>query len=405
MKIQRTEGYLHTGDKTQCYGCEACVQICPTGALVMEEDFEGFRYPILSEELCIHCGKCNEVCPVENPVTKYTDERYTYGGYTIDEVVRDKSTSGGAFSVIVKSWNDKDSIIFGVESDQLEARHCSLADIDDLNRIRKSKYVQSHMNYSYGNCKKHLHAGKRVLFSGTPCQIAGLRTFLGNTEQNNLLTVEVICEGVPSPLYIRKYDSWCKWKYGSSVQYLDYRYKDQKKWDFEVMLTSLHKKSLKMDRWFNPFWSIWLNHLMSRPSCYSCPFTTVNRVADITLGDLWGVHLFCPELYGRNGGSSLVICNTAKGIEAFKKAEYLMYGHELDFQQVVKYQSPLRGPIPLNNKRDEFIHDLQGDMDYKEINQKWAKKPTVRLVWSKYFWGNRQKVLLWNIQQRILKKR
>ena len=115
------------------------------------------------------------------------------------------------------------------------------------------------------------------------------------------------------------------------------------KWDFEVMYTLLvNGKVLKRDRWFNPFWSVWLNHLMSRPSCYACPFANTARVADISLGDLWGVHLYCPELYGKNLGASLVVCNTEKGKREFAKAQPLMYGHALDFNEALKYQSPMR---------------------------------------------------------------
>ena len=160
------------------------------------------------------------------------------------------------------------------------------------------------------------------------------------------------------------------------------------------------KKIIIKDRWFNPFWSVWLQHLMSRPSCYKCPFTTSERVADITLGDLWGVHLYCPELYGKNGGSSLVVCNTEKGKEVFKKARSQMYGHELRFEDALKYQGPMRKPIAENDKRDLFMTDLKSDMDFKNLNKKWAEPPTIKLLFQKYIWGNRQKVFVWNMIHR-----
>lgn len=160
------------------------------------------------------------------------------------------------------------------------------------------------------------------------------------------------------------------------------------------------KKVLCKDRWFNPFWSIWLKHLMSRPSCYQCPFTNKERVADITLGDLWGVHLYCPELYGNNGGASLVIGNTDMGKEIIKKAEKGMYGHSLRFEDALKYQGPMRKHIPDNPCREEFMNDLRSDMDYKTITQKWADKPSLKLLFQKYIWGNRQKVFMWNLINR-----
>jgi len=162
-------------------------------------------------------------------------------------------------------------------------------------------------------------------------------------------------------------------------------------------------KTMIKDRWFNPFWSIWLKHLMSRPSCYECPFTTQERCADITLGDLWGVHLYCPELYGKNGGSSLVIANTSKGKEVVKAAQEQMYGHELKFEDALRYQGPMRKSIGKNTQREECMRDLQSTMSYDEINAKWATAPSLKLLYQKYIWGNRQKIWWWNIKQKIKK--
>ena len=137
----------------------------------------------------------------------------------------------------------------------------------------------------------------------------------------------------------------------------------------------MNKKVLKKDRWFNPFWSIWLNHLMSRPPCNG-----IRR---------------------KNGGSSLVVCNTDKGKEVFCRASEKMYGHELKFEDVLRYQAPLRKNIDKNPMREEFMHDLKGSMEYKSINRKWAERPTIKLLILKYIWGNRQKVALWNLKYRL----
>ena len=215
------------------------------------------------------------------------------------------------------------------------------------------------------------------------------------------MTIEVICEGVPSPLLVRSYDKYCQKKFKSSIKELDYRFKDKNKWDFEVMYTLLQSAHyFKIDRWFNPFWSIWLSHLMSRPSCYVCPYTVKNRVADITLGDLWGVHLYCPELYGHNRGCSLAVCNTEKGKNIFRQTEIQLYGHELDIDTAIKYQSPMRKPISQNSKRDLFLKDCLS-LDYESLVGKWAIKPDLKLLWSKYLFGNRQKVALWNLLNRL----
>lgn len=419
------KGYLNSNDKSQCFGCEACVQVCSKTAIAMVEDEDGFRYPVIDSEKCVDCGLCRNVCPYENMPVRYGDGKYVFGGYSLDEAVRFESTSGGAFSEIVNAYCDENYVIFGAEAKGLEVFHSYITDKTELSRFRKSKYSQSKIGNSYKDAKRFLKEGKKVLFSGTPCQIAGLKAYLGNTNQDNLLTVEVICEGVPSPLYVRKLDQHIEKKYGSKIESIDYRYTGKSlfargMWDFEKMLLKLlniskmrggkwdfqqmkittvdMKKVLCKDRWFNPFWSIWLKHLMSRPSCYQCPFTTSERGADITLGDLWGVHIYCSELYGHNGGASLVIGNTEKGKEVIKNAEKGMYGHELKFEDALKYQGPMRKHIADNPQKTEFMADLRSDMDYKQITKKWADKPSLKLLFQKYIWGNRQKVWLWNLR-------
>ncbi len=408
-------GFLKSSIKKECCGCEACAQVCPKSAIDMIEDNEGFRYPIINQEKCIKCGLCNNACQYEVGIIFNSEKQCAFGGYSNHPSIRMESTSGGAFSEIVDAWCFSNYVIFGARADGLRVFHTYIFDKNELQIFRKSKYSQSIIGKSYAYCKKFLLEGKTVVFSGTPCQISGLKIFLGeNIPQVNLLTIEVICEGLPSPLYIRKLNDYMLKKYGSHIEKLDYRYKEFKekkahlkiplKWDFEVMLASLQNhKVFKIDRWFNPFWSIWLNHLMSRPSCYECKYTQRNRVADITLGDLWGVHIYCPELYGRNGGASLIICNTDKGRNALEKAKNGLYGHELDFETALKYQGPMRKPISDNSERINFMRDLQTQKNFKEINRKWAEKPTLKLLWQKYIWGNRQKVALWNIKQGLKK--
>ena len=404
--------YLDTGDKTECFGCEACAQICGKQAITMREDDEGFRYPIINNETCVKCGLCRTICPFEHLPEKHNGNKYVFGGYNKNLETRFDSTSGGAFSAIVEAFCDNNYVIFGAEAKGLLVFHSYITDKKELKKYRKSKYSQSIIGSSYKKAKHFLNEGKKVLFSGTPCQIAGLLAFLGNTNKEKLLTVEVICEGVPSPLYVRKLDKYISKKFGAPIELIDYRYTgkslfSQGKWDFQMMRITLKnkKKKLVKDRWLNPFWSIWLNYLMSRPSCYHCLFTTTGRMADITLGDLWGVHLYCPELYGNNGGSSLVICNTDKGRQVFQKAQCFFCGHELRFEDALKYQSPMRKTINENPDRLAFMKDLKSEMNYQSISKKWAKKPTIKLLYQKYIWGNRQKIFFWNIKQRIIGRR
>ena len=389
-------GFLNTAKKEECFGCEACVQVCTKGAIQMKDDELGFRYPNVNMDLCIHCGLCNKVCPAENKGHGFDEKQVAFGGYIKDGKIKEQSTSGGAFSAIVDAWCDENYVIFGAIANGLKVRHVYTMDKNDLAKFRRSKYSQSIIGTCYQDAKCFLNEGKKVLFSGTPCQIAGLKNYLRKNYEK-LLTIEVVCEGVPSPLYVRKLDSYLNKKYNSQIKSIDYRFKDRKKWDFEVMKIDLQNgKSIKKDRWLNPFWSIWLSHLMTRPSCYQCPFATNTRGADITLGDLWGVHLYCPELYGKNGGASLIICNTQKGERALDQARKFLYGHFLNFSDALKYQSPMRKHIDDNSNRALFEEDLKF-LDYKTLCQKWARKPTLKLLWSKYIWGNRQKMFLWNL--------
>ncbi len=404
--------YLLTLKKEECCGCESCVQICARQALEMQEDEEGFRYPVKDTSKCTDCNLCLKACQNETPQEKHDGNKFVFGGYNNNSEIRFQSTSGGAFSAVAQAFCDYDYVVFGAEADGIKVSHKYITDISELGKFRKSKYTQSTIGTSYADADDYLKKGWKVLFSGTPCQIGGLYSYLKikKTNTENLLTVEVICEGVPSPLYIRKLDKKIRKKYGYPIRDLDYRYTGESlfshgKWDFEKMQIKIGEKTIDKDRWVNPFWSVWLQHLMSRPSCYDCMYTTSGRISDITLGDLWGVHIYCPELYGKNGGSSLVICNTEKGKEVFMRAQEKMIGHELDFDTALKYQGPLKKTISKNPNRSLFFEDLKGDMDYDQINKKWAKRPTVRLLFEKYIWGNRQKVFLWELNKKIIGKK
>ena len=394
--------------KSQCCGCGACVQVCAKNAIKMQEDDEGFLYPVVDTDLCVECGLCESVCQYIVSVGKNTAPQHAYGGHINNADVLNESTSGGAFSAIADVWCDKNYVIFGAEADGLKIRHSFVSDKNEIGKFRRSKYSQSVIGDSFKECKKCLNEGKKVLFSGTPCQIASLKSFLKEKDYDNLLTVEVICEGVPSPLFVRKLDEKIQKEKKAPIKTLEYRYKDTNKWDYEVMHISYassdcsRQGTIRCDRWFNPFWSIWLNHLMSRPSCYKCLYTTTNRVADISLGDLWGVHIYCPDLYNGDRGASLIVTNTEKGkcvAESIMQENFV--GRELDFSQALKYQGPMRKSIAENPKREEFMRDLK-TMDYDSLCKKWAKRPGLKLLISKYIFGtNRQKVWWWRIKERV----
>ena len=239
--------YLDTGKKEECFGCEACQQICSKGAITMKEDEEGFRYPEIDESLCIHCNLCRKACPYQTPPSKYKKNKYAFGGYNKDGRIRFNSTSGGAFSAIVDAYCDDNYAIFGAQAKGLIVFHSYIFDKKELGKFRKSKYSQSIIGNSYKKAMSFLAEGRKVIFSGTPCQIAGLYTYLAAknfTRIEKLLTVEVVCEGVPSPFYVRKMDKYFQHKYGAAIKDLDYRYTGKSilgngKWDFQIMKSEI----------------------------------------------------------------------------------------------------------------------------------------------------------------------
>lgn len=363
----------------------------------MVEDEEGFRYPKIDQEKCVSCGLCQAVCPYPSSPLPTHQIRTAYGGHHTDRETQKESTSGGAFTALVNAWCTGDYVIFGAAQEGRSVFHTCITDKVQISRFQKSKYTQSVMGTAYADAKRFLASGKKVVFSGTPCQIAGLQSYLHGESCEGLLTVEVICEGVPSPWYLKKFDAYMRDRYGCGIRTLDYRNKDKPKWDFNIMRVELENgKSVYIDRWFNPFFTFWIGGLMSRPSCYGCPYIASTGAADITLGDLWGIHIHCPELYDKNRGVSLILTHTEKGSTALSMARAELDGHALETDTIMTYQKRLRMPIDTNAERSAFMRDLIS-LDYKSICKKWLKQPSLKLLWQKYVWGNRQKIWFWNL--------
>lgn len=406
--------YFETGEPRDCRGCEACVQVCPVSAITMAAEGEGFRYPVINGEACVACGRCRQVCngAVEEALFHDPAARRAFGGAIADAEVLADSTSGGAFTAIASAFlREGEGSVFGAVAHGVSgARHACVTTEEGLSAFHGSKYAQSEVGSAYSDAGARLRSGGRVLFSGTPCQIAGLRSYLGElASSDGLLTVEVVCEGVPSPLFIKKQMEDVSNRHLGGEPVTSMRYRDKwgalhvtrgpfssasraDSWDFEPVSFSSGARRWAVDRWVNPFWNIWLRHLMSRPSCYGCPYARGERVADVTLGDLWGVHLYCPDLYNDDRGASLVVCSTEKGLAAVQAAAPLMRPfRELDVADAVRYQGPMRAPIAENPDRVAFMADLRA-MGYRELVRKWARRPSLKLLVSKYIWGTNRQV-------------
>lgn len=398
-------GYLTSKNKSDCVACGSCAQVCPCSAITMKFDEYGFLYPVIDHEKCISCSRCVETCLFESDLHKNDEPLYSYGGYINDKRIRENSTSGGAFTAICSAFCSgcDPCAVFGSTSDKLKIYHTYVNNIDDIYIFNSSKYGQSIMGDSFSYVKLFLKEEKRVVFSGTPCQVAALYMFLGEEDFPNLLTIDVLCTGIPSSLFVEKYDEWCFRKYGSHIRVFNYRYTNHSRWDDQSTLVELDNgKKIITARWFSDFYSIFLQRLMSRPSCNKCKFVTKERVADITLADLWGVDRECPDLYDNGSGSSWIICNTQKGLETFNNAKQMMTGHAVDFEHMRKYQRPGLIQKTVHPSYNEFMEDIR-IMDYTTLSKKWAKKPNLKLLFQKYIYNNRMRVRIWEIKRYIRK--
>lgn len=217
-------------DKSRCCGCSACMNICPNNAIKMKIDNKGFKYPIVDDEKCVNCGLCDKVCPYNNEYTKKEiyNKSVAYGGWNNNDEIRKNSTSGGIFSAISKYVLDNNGLICGaIYDDNLKVIHEIVDNIENLKKINGSKYVQSDMKDNFKKIKKYLEDGKLVLFSGTPCQVSGLNSFLGK-EYENLYTCDIVCHGVPSPKVFEKYKKELEKAKNSEIININFRDKESR---------------------------------------------------------------------------------------------------------------------------------------------------------------------------------
>lgn len=350
------KGFLVSGEKNECYGCGACMQTCPVKAITMEEDDEGFLYPFINNNLCISCNKCHSVCPIEANLT-LNKPMQAHVGFCVSIDKRRKSASGGAFYAITKV-STPDTTVFGVEwKSRSSARH-EKRDVDTAyERFSKSKYVQSDIGNSYIETKQELLMGKSVVFTGTPCQIAGLKTFLGK-DYENLLCVDLVCHGVPSGKVLECYINDNEGK--EKIEGIDFRHKVYKKGEWQSKCAVLKYKSGKrkvVDYDTSGFLRGFACGLFFRPSCATCQFACQERVSDLTIGDAWGIEKIRPEM-NPHEGISLILVNGEKGDSWRKKMESFMQMEEVDFDILVEGNARLREPDRGHSKRKEFFENL-----------------------------------------------
>ena len=283
------EDYLGIVDVKDCTGCSACLNSCPVGCIVMSADEQGFRYPKIDRSSCINCGQCEGVCPVRNLADNNHTESLFYGCKHVDDDVRRHSSSGGFFYELARSVILSGGTVFGAAfaDDFHKVVHIQASTLDALELIRVSKYVQSETESSYPLAKEALGQGKTVLFSGTPCQIAGIKSYIGQVP-DNLILAEVVCHGVPSQRVWDIYLSGLEKEQGCKVKSVSFRDKSKtwRKSDFLVLFED--GTELRQPNSENPYMRAFLKNLSLRPSCSNCRFKRFSSGADITMGDFWG---------------------------------------------------------------------------------------------------------------------
>lgn len=345
-------------DKSACTGCGACVSICPKGAIAMRADDEGFLYPAVHSELCIECNLCEKRCPAGN--TPEENEIHVLGAQHVDADVRAVSSSGGVFTALARDMLAKGGVVFGAAFDTaLHVEHIGAFDETELAGMRGSKYVQSDASDAIANAAALLEREIPVLFSGTPCQIAGLLAKVGKHGREHLLTVDFVCHGVPSPGVFSSYIKELEENSGKRV--ISYTFRDKRNgWkDFSAVATfedgSEHVGSQRDE----PFLYGFLQNLYLRPSCAGCSrLRGKHHASDITIADLWGAQQICAQ-HDDDTGLSLLIINTPRGKAAVEACTKMLKTFNTDTEQMLRFNPSIEYPAKAHGKRSRFFADFK----------------------------------------------
>lgn len=366
-----------------CCGCAACMNICPKKAITMRADGKGFVYPDIDQQLCIECGKCKRVCAFQN-VSYNESLKGTYAAVSTNTDVRE-SASGGLFASFAKAVLEDNGVVYGCamiyENEKLQPKHICVTCIEELALLKGSKYVQSDIGYIYQDVRNRLKTGVTVLFSGTPCQIAGLRGFL-EKEYKNLFTIDIICHGVPSVQFFQDYISYAEKKIGKKI--VDFRFRDKHSgWKLYGRMSCKNSDGTVEQCYFEPeessYYQMFLNSYTYRENCYFCPYACDNRQGDITIGDYWCIDLVHPEMLIENGGVldekqgiSCMIINDSRGKEMLKR-----YGHKVlaitsSYENAARYNAQLKKSSILKKERTKAL-DLYSK-GYNKLERWYQRK-------------------------------
>lgn len=360
--------------KEDCCGCSACANACPINCIEMKRDNEGFLYPFIFQKLCANCGLCEKVCPEINAKDDIPCKQIAYVVQHKDDTVRKESTSGGAFTSIAENIISKGGVVFGVAfEDKVKylVSHQYVETKEELWKFRGSKYIQSNIGNSYSQAKIFLDSGRSVCFSGTPCQIEGLKCFL-RKEYDNLTTVDVMCRAVPSPLVFEKYLEVQKLKFGNDIENIRFR---DKHYGYSYSTVSIYAKKgsgkkdyhrgIESDLWLRAFFS----GICIRPSCINCSFRKSFHNSDFTIWDCFNIGKFAWSLDDNKGASRMLI-QTKNGMNIFKEIRETFFYKEMTVESIFGIGKEKAYSETVKGNREEFFRDLNS-LDAEELFHKY----------------------------------
>lgn len=360
-------------NKEKCCGCSSCKNICPVNAIEMKPDNEGFLYPFINEDKCIKCNLCETVCPMINKKENHEKIDIAFAIRAKNDEILKTSTSGGFFTPLAEEILKNDGVVIGVGyKNNFEIEHIIVTakNKNDIKQMRGSKYVQSNLGDIFSKTKELLDAHKKVLFSGTPCQINGLINFL-KKDYINLITVDLICHGVPSPKLWNEYIKYQQKKHNSKIKEISFRNKTYGYHSGTMKITfnngEKYYGSARVDYMLKSFFS----EISSRPTCYKCNFKDLNHISDFTIFDCWHIkELTDKKISDDDRGFTNLFINTNKGQEVFEKIKSNYEIYKIDKNRAIEIDGvmALNSAKP-NKNRKEFYEYLNSHTLEETVNK------------------------------------
>ena len=367
--------------KDSCCGCGACAQICPKGCITLQADGEGFLYPKVDAKTCVECGLCETVCPIlQSEKTAVREPLEVFAACGEEKLLRLDSSSGGIFSLLAESVLAQGGVVFGAAfAEDFSVRHVGVDSVDGLDKLRGSKYVQSRTENTYKETKLALEQGRPVLYSGVGCQIAGLKRFLGK-EYEGLVTVDVLCHGVPSPKVWQRYVRHCEGQRNSVLTKVSFRSKKRGWHNYETEQCFQNGQVQRIAHGKDPYIQMFLSEICLRPSCHSCKFREGRSGADITLGDAWGIERWMPEM-DDDKGTSVVFINSRKGKTLWDLVQDRVKARIADPETVIRNNMVYRNSVKPHPSRARFFKALNSGASVDQLIQ-LTKAPLWRRILS-----------------------